>query len=120
TGMLLGATVTLPTGHERGNDLSIEETASLAHLLVTELKNRERPDLLLVGGQSGAVTLSPDFQRYGLGSLSILASAAATQPDACVLVCTPFDPPEHVERCRGALESVLHAKVIAAAFSDQT
>ncbi len=119
TGMLLGASVTLPTGHERGNDLSIEETASLAHLLVTELKNRERPDLLLVGGQSGAVPPSPDFQRYGLGSLSMLAFAAATQPDASVLVCNPEDPPEHVDRCRGALESVLHAPVIVAAFGDQ-
>jgi uncharacterized NAD-dependent epimerase/dehydratase family protein len=119
TGMLLGATVTLPTGYERGNDLSIDETAYLTNLLVTEIKNRERPDLLLVGGQSGTVTLSPDFYRFGLGSLAMLSFAAATQPDACVLVCNPFDPPDHVQRCRAALESVLHAPVIAAAFGDQ-
>jgi len=119
SGTLLGATITLPTGYERGNDLSIDETAAIAGLLVTEIKNRERPDILLVGGQSGTVALSPDLHRYGMSSLATLALGAATQPDACVLVCNPFDPLEHVERSRAALESVLCTRVLAAAFGDQ-
>ncbi|MFT3772412.1 MAG: S8 family serine peptidase [Minicystis sp.] len=119
TGMLFGASATLPTGYERGNDLSIDETVQLTSILMTEIKNRERPDLLLVGAQSGTVPLSPDLHRYGLGTLSGLCFGAAAQPDACVLVCNPFDPPDHVDRCRAALESVLQARVIAAAFGDQ-
>jgi uncharacterized NAD-dependent epimerase/dehydratase family protein len=119
TGMLFGASATLPTGYERGNDLSIDETTYLVNLLVTEIKNRERPDLLLVGSQSATISLSPDLYRFGVNSLATLGFGAATQPDACVLVCNPFDPPEHVERCRAALESVLSARVIACAFGDQ-
>jgi uncharacterized NAD-dependent epimerase/dehydratase family protein len=119
TGMLLGATATLPTGYERGDDLTLEETSYLVHLLSTEIKNRERPDLLLVGSQSSAVTVSPDLYRLGLGTLGTLALGAAAQPDACVLVCNPEDPPDHVQRCRAAIESVLHSRVIAAAFGDQ-
>ncbi|APR75436.1 Alkaline serine protease, subtilase family protein [Minicystis rosea] len=120
SGMLFGAAATLPTGYERGNDLSTEEIMAVTSVLVTEIKNRERPDLLLFGGQSSTVPLSPELHRLGLGSLASLSFGAAAQPDACVLVCNPFDPPEHVARCRGALESVLQAPVIAAAFGDQT
>lgn len=118
-GMLFGASATLPTGYERGNDLSIDETASLVHLLCVEIKNRERPDLLLVGSQSSAVSLTPDLYRFGVNSLATLGLGAAAQPDAAVLVCNPCDPPDHVDRCRAALESVLSARVIAAAFGDQ-
>jgi uncharacterized NAD-dependent epimerase/dehydratase family protein len=119
SGMLFGASATFPTGYERGNDLSIDETTALVGTLVTEIKNRERPDLLLVGGQSSTVTVTPALYRWGAASLSTLAFGAATQPDACVLVANPFDPPEQVERCRDALASVLHTRVLAAAFGDQ-
>ncbi|APR82178.1 serine protease [Minicystis rosea] len=118
TGMLVGST-TLPTGYERGNDLGIEETSFLTHVLLTEMKNRERPDLLLVGGQSSVITLGAELYRFGLGSLATLGFAAAAQPDACILVCNPFDPKEHVLRCRAALEAVVQSPVIAAAFGDQ-
>lgn len=119
TGMLFGASATLPTGYERGNDLSPDETSYLAGLLATEIKNRERPDILLVGTQSGAIPLSPDFYRLGMASLGTLALGAATQPDACVLVANPGDPEAHVARCRGALESVLDCRVLAVALGDQ-
>ncbi len=119
TGMLFGASATLPTGYERGNDLSIDQTAFLTSLLMTEIKNRERPDLLIVGGQSSTVPIAPEFQRLGLDSLATLGFAAAAAPDACVLVANPFDPPDHVERCRAAIESVLQARVLAVAFGDQ-
>lgn len=119
TGMLFGASATLPTGYERGNDLSMDETGFLTSLLATEIKNRERPDLLLVGGQSGILSLARDQHRIGPGSIATLAFAAAAQPDACILVCNTFDPPDHVDRCRAALESVLACRVIACAFGDQ-
>jgi uncharacterized NAD-dependent epimerase/dehydratase family protein len=119
TGMLFGASATLPTGYERGNGLSIDRTASLTRLVMTEIKNRERPDIVLVGGQSGMVALGPDLHHLGLGSLATLGFAAAAAPDASILVANLFDPPEHVERCRAALESVVQCRVLAVAFGDQ-
>lgn len=119
TGMLFGASVTLPTGHERGHDLGAEEVALLTSILMTEIKNRERPDILIVGAQSSTVPLSVDHHRLGIGSLSALCFAASAAPDACVLVANPFDPPDHVERCRAAIESVLQSRVLAVAFGDQ-
>ena len=119
TGMLFGASATLPTGYERGNGLSIDRTAFLTRLVMTEIKNRERPDIVLVGGQSSTVPVGPDFHRLGLDSLATLSFAAAAAPDAAILVANLFDPPDHVERCRAALESVVQSRVLAVAFGDQ-
>jgi uncharacterized NAD-dependent epimerase/dehydratase family protein len=119
TGALLGASATLPLGFERGEGLGLETDAHLVRLVVTEIKNRERPDVLILGGQSGVVSVSREIDRLGLGSLGALSFGAAAQPDACVLVCNVFDPPRHVRRSIGALESVLDCKVIALALNDQ-
>jgi uncharacterized NAD-dependent epimerase/dehydratase family protein len=119
TGALLGAAATLPLGFERGEGLGLETDAHLVRLVVTEIKNRERPDVLILGGQSGVVSVSRELDRLGLGSLGALAFGAAAQPDACILVCNVFDPPRHVRRSIGALESVLDCKVLALALNDQ-
>jgi uncharacterized NAD-dependent epimerase/dehydratase family protein len=119
TGALLGASATLPMGYERGEPLGMETYAQLTRLLMTAVKNRERPDVFLVGGQSGVVTFNRELDRLGLGSLGSLAFGSAAQPDACILVCNVFDPPRHVRRCIGALESVLDCKVLALALNDQ-
>ncbi len=119
TGALLGCSATLPMGYQRGDGFPMETHAHLARLLVTEIKNREQPDLLLAGGQSGVVTVSREIDRLGLGSLGSLAFASALAPDACVLVCNVFDPPRHVRRCVAALESVVDCEVIALALNDQ-
>jgi uncharacterized NAD-dependent epimerase/dehydratase family protein len=119
TGALLGASATLPMGYERGEPLGFETYAHLVRLLMTAIKNQERPDLVLVGGQSGVVSFNRELDRYGLGSMGALTFGAAAQPDACVLVCNVFDPPRHVRRCIGALESVLDCRVLALALNDQ-
>lgn len=119
TGALFAASATLPLGYERGEALGIETDSRLVRLLLTEIKNRERPDILILGGQSGVVTFNREIDRLGLGSLGALAFGSAAQPDACILVCNAFDPPKHVRRCIGALESVLDCKVIALALNDQ-
>lgn len=119
TGPLLGASATLPLGYERGEALGVEVEARLVGLLTTAIKNRERPDLLLLGGQSGVVSVNREIDRLGLGSMSTLSFAAAAEPDACVLVCNDFDPPRHVRRCIAALESVADCKVIALSLNDQ-
>ncbi len=119
TGALLGASATLPMGYERGENLGLETYAHLVRLLMTAIKNEERPDVLLVGGQSGVVSFDREIDRFGLGSMGTLTFGAAAQPDACVLVCNVFDPVRHVRRCVGAVESVLDCKVIALALNDQ-
>jgi uncharacterized NAD-dependent epimerase/dehydratase family protein len=119
TGHLLGASATLPMGYERGEHLGLETYGHLVRLLMTAIKNEERPDVLLVGGQSGVVSFDREIDRLGLGSLGALTFGAAAQPDACVLVCNVFDPPRHVRRCVGALESVLDCPVLALALNDQ-
>lgn len=119
TGALLGASATLPMGYERGERFGMEVSTRLVRMLVTEIKNRERPDLLILGGQSGVVSFSRELDRLGLGSLGALSFGVAAEPDACVLVCNVFDPPRHVRRCLGALESVVDCKVIALALNDQ-
>jgi hypothetical protein len=86
---------------------------------MTAIKNQERPSLVLVGGQSGVVSFNRELDRYGLGSMGALTFGAAAQPDACVLVCNVFDPPRHVRRCIGALESVLDCPVLSLALNDQ-
>jgi uncharacterized NAD-dependent epimerase/dehydratase family protein len=119
TGALLGASATLPMGYERGEHLGFETYAHLVRLMMTAIKNQERPDVLLVGGQSGVVSFDRELDRFGLGSLGALSFGAAAQPDACVLVCNVFDPPRHVRRCIAAVESVLDCRVLALALNDQ-
>jgi uncharacterized NAD-dependent epimerase/dehydratase family protein len=119
TGALLGASATLPLGFERGEGLGLETDALLTRLLMTEIKNRERPDLIIVGGQSAVVSVSREIDRLGLGSLGALAFGAAAEPDAAIVVCNVFDPKAHVRRSIGAVESVLDCKVIALALNDQ-
>lgn len=119
TGALLGASATLPTGFERGEGLGLEMDAHLVRLLITAIKNQERPDLLLVGGQSGVVSLDRQIDRLGFGSMGTLAFGVAAEPDAAILLCNVFDPPRHVRRCIAALESVVDARVIALGLNDQ-
>jgi uncharacterized NAD-dependent epimerase/dehydratase family protein len=119
TGALLGASATLPLGHERGERLGLETDARLARLLLAAVKNEERPDLVIVGGQSSVVSASREIDRLGLGSLSTLAFATAVEPDAHVLVCNVFDTARHIRRCIEALESVAGGTVIALALNDQ-
>ncbi len=119
TGALLGAAATLPTGYEAGEGLGVEATSAIVRLLLTAIKNRERPDLLIVGGQSAVVSFDRELDRLGLGSNGALSFGAAAQPDACLLVCNVFDPPRHVKRCVAALESVLDCPVLALALNDQ-
>lgn len=119
TGALLGASATLPLGHERGDRLGPETDARLARLLLAAVKNEERPDLVLVGGQSSVVSASRELDRLGLGSLRTLSFATAVEPDAHVLVCNVFDDARHVRRCIDALESVAGGTVIALAQNDQ-
>jgi uncharacterized NAD-dependent epimerase/dehydratase family protein len=119
TGALLGASATLPLGHERGDRLGLETDARLARILVAAVKNEERPDILLVGGQSSVVSASRELDRLGLGSLRTLSFAAAVECDAHVLVCNVFDDARHVRRCIDALESVAGGVVIALALNDQ-
>jgi uncharacterized NAD-dependent epimerase/dehydratase family protein len=106
-------------GYERGEDLGLATYAHLARLLLTAVKNRERPDVLLVGAQSSVVSFDRELDRLGLGSMGALTLGAAAQPDACVLVCNVFDPPRHVKRCVAAIESVLDCRVLALALNDQ-
>lgn len=119
TGALLGASATLPMGYERGDAFAMETYAHLVRLLTVEVKNRERPDLLLAGGQSAVVSLDKEIDRLGLSTLGSLGFGAALAPDACVLVCNVFDPARHVRRCVAALESVLDCRVLALALNDQ-
>jgi uncharacterized NAD-dependent epimerase/dehydratase family protein len=119
TGALLGCSATVPMGYERGEALGVETYTHLVRLLMTAIKNEERPQVILVGGQSSVVPFDRDLDRFGMGSLGALTFGAAAQPDACLLVCNVFDPPRHVRRCVGALESVLDCQVIALALNDQ-
>lgn len=119
TGALLGASATLPTGFERGEGLGLDTDAHLVRLLMTAIKNHERPDVILVGGQSGVVSFDREIDRLGFGSMATLACGVAAEPDACVLLCNVFDPPRHVRRCIAALESVVDCPVIALGLNDQ-
>jgi uncharacterized NAD-dependent epimerase/dehydratase family protein len=119
TGALLGASATLPTGFERGEGSGLELDAHLVRLLLTAIKNQERPDLILVGGQSGVVSFDREIDRLGFGSMATLACGVAAEPDACVLLCNVFDPARHVRRCIAALESVVDCPVIALGLNDQ-
>jgi len=83
------------------------------------MKNREHPDLLVAGGQSGVVSFGREIDRLGLASMGSLSFGAALAPDAAILVCNVFDPPRHVRRCIGAVESVLDCPVLALALNDQ-
>lgn len=118
TGMLLGASVTLPLGYQTPANFGAETWSFLAEALMTEVKNREQPDILLVGGQSGVAAVAPRFLTSLHGPLLSMAFGMACQPDACVLVCNLFDTEAHIRRCIGVIESAMLSRVLALAFNN--
>lgn len=76
-----------------------------------------RPDLFLVGSQSGTVPF--DLNDHRTLTLPTLAFLMGTKPDACVLVVNDIDTSDYIEATIAGLTSVGQTEVIALAVSDR-
>jgi uncharacterized NAD-dependent epimerase/dehydratase family protein len=121
TGMLLNASASLPYGYKSGAIYSAEGWSFLAQVLMGVIEREEKPDLIIVGGQSGMAAARASLLRTFSGSpLVTIGFGMGALPDACILVCNLFDDPYHVQRCIEVIRSTMLSRIIALGFSNQS
>ena len=113
SGVLFGMDFTFPMGYNSSVELSeIQMVAVLNEML--HCVDRENPDLIIVGGQSGTVPY--DYGNLALYPLSQLSFLFGTRPDYVVLCLNPHDDYDYVIQTISAIESLVNSSVVALAM----
>jgi uncharacterized NAD-dependent epimerase/dehydratase family protein len=115
---LFGMDAVFPNGYASTVEADLALHPELLDRAMRQIAWRRRPDLILVGAQSGTIPF--DLADHRTLSLPTLAFLMGTKPDACVLVVNAIDGQEYVADTIAALRSVGKARVIALAVSDRT
>lgn len=114
---LFGMDWAFPMGHGSTVDVDLAHYPEVLDRGLREICRRRRPDLILVGSQSGTIPF--DLNDHRTLSLPSLAFLLGTKPDACVLVVNAIDPEDYVADTIRALSALAKAQVIALALSDR-
>lgn len=114
---LFGMDLAFPMGHGSTVEMETEAYPEFLDRVMRQICADCRPDLFLVGSQSGTVPYDRNEPRTL--TLATLAFLLGTKPEACILVVNDIDPEEYIEDTIAGLWSVGQAEVIALAVSDR-
>ena len=114
---LFGMDFAFPMGYASPLDIPLQYYAPYLDLKMREVCHRKRPDLVLVGSQSG--TIPYDVEEHSTHSLPSLAFLLGTKPDACILVVNSIDPDEYIEHTLDAIRALAKAPTLLLAMSDK-
>ena len=114
---LFGMDCAFPMGYASTVDLPLEVYPEYLDRRMREVCWQRRPDLILVGCQSGSIPF--DLNDPRTLSLPSLAFLVGVKPDACILVVNAMDPEAYVWDTISALRTIGKCVVIALAMSDR-
>ena len=114
---LFGMDDVFPMGYAATVELDVARYPDYLDRRMRQICCRRRPELILVGGQSGTIPF--DLHDHRTLSLPTLAFLLGTKPDACILVVNAIDPDGYVADTIAALRAVGQTEVIGLALSDR-
>lgn len=114
---LFGMDVAFPTGYASPLQFPIQLHAPYLDFKMREVCANKRPDLMLVGAQSGSIPY--DVHEPGNHTLSTLAFMLGTKPDANILVVNSVDDDEYIRDTRNTLKAITKGPVLCLAMSDK-
>ncbi len=114
---LFGMDVAFPTGYASPLQFPIQFHAPYLDFKMREVCANKKPDLMLVGAQSGSIPY--DIHEPGNHTLSTLAFMLGTKPDANILVVNSVDDGEYIRDTMNTLKAITKGSVLCLAMSDK-
>ena len=114
---LFGMDLVFPMGYASPLELPLQYYTPFLDLSMREICYQKRPDIMIVGSQSG--TIPYDVDEHATHSLPTIAFVLGTKPDACVLVVNSIDADEYIEDTINCIRGLAKAPTIALAMSDK-
>ena len=114
---LFGMDVAFPTGYASPLQFPIQLHAPYLDFKMREVCAHKKPDLMLVGAQSGSIPY--DVHEPGNHTLTTLAFMLGTKPDANVLVVNSVDDGEYIRDTMNTLKAITKGPVLCLAMSDK-
>ncbi len=115
---LFGMDISFPMGYDSRVELPMQHWPMYLDRRMRQLCCEQKPDLVIVGSQSGTIPYNVDDHRTL--TLPSLAFLIGTKPDACILVVNAADEESYVRATITTLESLAQTQVLALAISDQS
>ena len=114
---LFGMDLAFPMGYASNVALPLQYYVPYLDYKLRQLSQQKKPDLILVGSQSG--TIPYDVHEHRTHSLASTAFLLGTKPDACVLVVNSVDADEYIQDTINSLRALAKAPTLLLAMSDQ-
>jgi hypothetical protein len=106
-----------PMGYASPLEFPLQHYAPYLDRKTREICQRRRPEIVLVGSQSG--TIPYDIHEQGTHSMPSIAFLMGTRPDACILVVNSIDPDGYIRDTLDAIRALGKAPTILLAMSDK-
>ena len=114
---LFGMDLAFPMGYASPLELPLQYYTPFVHLAMREICYQKRPDIMIVGSQSG--TIPYDVDEHATHSLPTIAFVLGAKPDACILVVNSIDADDYIEDTINCIRGMAKAPTIALAMSDK-
>jgi len=114
---LFGIDIVFPNGYGSPLQFPLDWHAPWLDRTLREHCASSRPDIILVGSQSG--TIPYDVDAPDTHTLPSLAFLMGTRPDACILVVNSIDPVDYIRDTIHTLRAIAKAPTILLALSDK-
>ena len=114
---LFGMDFSFPIGYAAPLNLPVQWYVPYLDFKMREICHQTRPDLILVGAQSG--TIPYDVHEHSTHSLSSIAFLLGTKPDACILVVNSIDADAHIQDTIDGIRALAKAPTLLLAMSDK-
>ena len=114
---LFGMDLAFPMGYASNVSLPLQYYVPYLDYKLRQLNQQKRPDIILVGSQSG--TIPYDVHEYRTHSLTSTAFLLGTKPDACILVVNSIDDDEYIQDTIDGLRAFAKAPTLLLAMSNQ-
>ncbi len=114
---LFGMDCAFPMGYAASIEMPLDYYAPYLDAKMREINHRKRPDLILVGTQSGTVPYNVEEQQTQ--TLPTLAFLMGVKPQACLLVVNSVDPNDYIQDTIDGIRALCQAPTLLLAMSDQ-
>ncbi|MDA0745030.1 MAG: DUF1611 domain-containing protein [bacterium] len=114
---LFGLDLAFPIGYASPLTLPLQYYAPYLDQKLRDICKQTRPDILLVGAQSGTVPYH--VHEHATHALPSLAFALGTKPDACILVVNSIDSHSYIRDTIDGLRAIAKVPTLLLAMGDQ-
>ena len=114
---LFGMDCTFPMGYAASIEMPLNYYAAYLDAKIREINHHERPDLILVGTQSGTVPYNVEEPQTH--TLPTLAFLMGVKPQACLLVVNSVDTDDYIQDTINGIRALCQAPTLLLAMSNQ-